>query len=236
LREFAAPFQAGDAPAQLDKRGRDARRPVETVFGLVPTERRMGQFDRRPPSSPRQQQPVQRCPRENAELVWHATEGQSAPGQGYWRPVAGHDRYAAQPGVDQAFDSEGYSPTESSDENRVYQCDKCIPADHKKKGRKTRRPKFMKQPLRLAHMDEECLHPAFVCLSMAIRRRSLMSVLCWKHKRLSFHRIRSRSLSTAGCRQICCDSVATGGAKEVEENGWGLWTYAWQRFAHASFN
>src|SRR6185295_10757579 len=74
------PYLQKFAAAQLGKRGRDARRPVETVFGLVPAERRMGQFDRRPPSSPRQQQPVQGCPRQNAELVWHATEGQSAPG------------------------------------------------------------------------------------------------------------------------------------------------------------
>jgi len=94
----------------------------------------------------------------------------------------------------------------------------------------------VKQPLRLAHMDEEGLHPAFVYLSVAIHRRSLVSVLCWEHKRLSFHRVRPRPLSAAGCRQICCDSVATGGAKEVEENGWWLWTHAWQRFAHASFN
>jgi hypothetical protein len=46
LREFAVSFQAGDAPAQLDKRGRHARRPVETMFGLVPAERRMDRFDR----------------------------------------------------------------------------------------------------------------------------------------------------------------------------------------------
>jgi len=61
----------------------------------------------------------------------------------------------------------------------VYQCDKCIPADHKKKGRKTARPKFMKQPLRLAHMDEECLHPAFVWSFVTVRCHSLEYSLCW---------------------------------------------------------
>jgi hypothetical protein len=179
LREFAAPFQVGDTPAQLDKRGRAARRPVEAVFGLVPAERRMGQFDRRPPCSPRQQQTVQGCPRQNADLVRHPTEGQSAPGEGDRRHVAGHDRYNTQRGVVPAFGAEGYSPTESNDEDRVYQCDKSIPADHKKKGRRTARPKFMKQPLRLAHMDEEGLHPAFVCWFAVSRGRSLTHSLCW---------------------------------------------------------
>src|SRR4029078_9913182 len=58
LREGGGSVQAGDWPPQLDKHGRDARRPVETVFGLVPAERRIGQFDRRPPRGQRQQIPV----------------------------------------------------------------------------------------------------------------------------------------------------------------------------------
>ena len=145
----------------------------------------MGQFYRRPPRSPRQQQPVQGRPYENAELAWHATEGQPAPGKGSCRRVTGCDRYAAaQPGVDRPLGAKGYSPAESNDENRVYQCDKSIPANHKKKGRKTARAKFTKQPLRLAHVDEEGLHPAFVCSFVAACGCSLTHTLCWYISRL----------------------------------------------------
>jgi hypothetical protein len=47
------------------------------------------------------------------------------------------------------------------------------------KGKKASRSKLAEKLVRLAHMNQPCLHPAFVSLFVTVRGRSLSCSLCW---------------------------------------------------------
>jgi hypothetical protein len=68
-------------------------------------------------------------------------------------------------------------------------------ADDELEGQKSPWTKLVEQAAGAAHMDGPGLHPAFVYLFAAIRRRPVACILCWQNKRLLFRHVRAGSLS-----------------------------------------
>jgi hypothetical protein len=64
-------------------------------------------------------------------------------------------------------------------ENGMEQGDQCIAPNDELKGKKASRSKLAEKLVRLAHMNQPCLHPAFVSLFVTVRGRSLSCSLCW---------------------------------------------------------
>lgn len=139
---------------------------IEPMFGLIPVRGRNNQFPCRTPARHRKQQPMQRRPRHNAKLFWHAAVGQLTPGEKYRRKTTAktHARHSALSG-------QGPEPRNKESrhfqkipncKDRVRQRPNPIAADDKQKRDEAAWPKFTEKPARLPHMHEKCLHPAFV--------------------------------------------------------------------------
>ena len=170
----------------------------------------MGQFDRRPPRSPRQQQPVQGCPRQNADLV-PARHGKTVRARR--GPLTARSRLRL---ICRTARRRSSLRGRRLISNRVQRRRSGVPMRQKH----SRRPQEKRSQNRPAQV-----HETAVAVGAYGRGRSASS-LCmlvrgksWSFAGVQFVLVQQRviifrhSAVFAQCRAICCDGVATDETK-----------------------